>query len=303
MDGEGFPQGTEVVLAKRRDQESGELLSTKVTCLRKHPEFRMSPRIQSYLSSNDFHRSPRFSGFRIPQFPSDRVRICRRGRPKNLMGPQLQTCVYLEGGTPVHYTRKPLDPHGPSLGVVRRHDGSVREAFRVPKDSLPQATAEQPFLNPNTFCVNIWEEFIFGESVIPKKNVTKRSRAHVREDEVEGFLKYIRRVLSSFLPKFTVDLLTYIVYVFLFFFSCVGYNMYCELGCYILLAQHLKIHERADKEQLDVVFTGSLFQGPLYALTRNWCEHCNQRERAKVMMKLMKKMKTDILPPSNPTLR
>lgn len=301
VDGEGFPQGTEVGLADRRDQESGELLCTKVMCVRKRPEFRVSPRIQSYLSSKELYRSHgdgrQFSGFRIPQFHSDRMRVCRPGRPKNLVGPQLQTCVYLEGGMPVHYTRRPLDPHGPSLGVVRRHDGSVREAFRVPKDSLPKATDEQPFRNPNTLYVNIWEEFIFGKSVIPK---SKTSRAHVREVEEEGCFKFIHRILSSFLPKFAVDLLTYIVYFFLFFVSCVGYNMFCDLGCYILFAQHLKIHERADEEKLEVVFTGSLFQGPLYAMTRNWCEHCNQRERAKVMWKLMRKMKTDILPPSNP---
>lgn len=299
VDGEGFPQGTDVRPADKRDKENGELLCQKVICVRKPPEFRVSPRIQSFLSSTFPHRSlgngQRFSSFRIQQFTRD---VCG-GRPKSLEGPQLQTCVYLKGGTPVHFTKRPLDPYGPTLGMVRRDDFSVREAFRVPKESLPKSTDEQPAINPNTVCISIWEEFIFGKSVLSTRHETSAGTKHMKDEKEEGVVKSFHATLSSFLPKLVVDFLTYFVYFLVFFFSCVGYNMFCELLCYILFAQHLKIHEKANQEKMDIAFTGSIFQGPLYAITRNYCEHCNERERAKVIMKLMSKMKADILPPRN----
>lgn len=303
MDDEGFPQS---MVAKGRDKESGELVTTKIQYIRKRPELRLSPRIDSFLSADVLHLSEgrKFSSFRIQQFTRRRAweePWDVSGRRRNL-GPQLQTCVYLKGGSPVHYTRKPLYSHNPSLDVVSRENYAVRPTFRVPKASLPEASPEQTHRNPNTICVNIWEEFLFGKSVItPRYGQTRQgSEEENREDEEEeeddeGPINYVRRVLSHLLPKFVIDLMVYTTYFLIFFASCVGYNMFCELGCYILLAQHLKIHEKAYEKKVDVMFTGSIFQGPLYALTRNWCEHCSERERGKVMRNLMGKMKADIL--------
>ena len=297
VDDEGFPQGTAAKGVDGRDNESGELIVTKIQYIRKRPELRVSPRIDSLLSADLFHprlsEGRRFSGFRIQKF----TRRSAYGGPwdggngPRSHGRQIQTCVYMKGGEPVHYTRRPLDPHEPTLGLVRREDYAVRQVFRVPRENLPQTPKEQPLRKPNTLCVNIWEEFLYGNSVIKT-----RQRNEEEEEEDEGLINYVRRILSRILPKFMIDLLVYITYFLLFFASCLGYNMFCELGCYILLAQHLKIHEKAYEKKIDVAFTGSIFQGPLYVLTRSWCEHCSERDRAEVIMKLMIKMKSDILP-------
>ncbi|MPC22793.1 hypothetical protein E2C01_015820 [Portunus trituberculatus] len=314
VDGEGFPQGMAVTSVDGRDKESGELITTKIQYLRKRLDLRLSPRIDSLLSADLLHprlsEGRKFSGFRIQQFTRGRAwEGPWHGSSIRNLGPQLQTCVHMKGGAPVHYTRRPIDPRQPSLDVVRRNDYSVRQAFRVPKESLPKASIEQPLRNKNTICINIWEEFLFGKSVIssfadrtgPNNGQgEKEGQQEAEEEELEdGIITYVRKSLGQLLPKFVVDLLVYTAYFLIFFASCVGYNMFCELGCYILLAQHLKIHEKAYEKKLDVEFTGSIFQGPLYALTRNWCEHCNERDRGLVMRRLMKKMKADILPVTN----
>lgn len=304
VDGEGFPQGMAVTSVDGRDKESGELINTKVQCIRKRPDLRLSPRIDSMLSADLLYprlsEGRKFSGFRIQQFTRGRAWEGQwRGNIRNL-APQLQTCVHMKGGAPVHYTRRPLEPQQPSLDVVRRGDYSVRRVFRVPRESLPKASIEQPLRNKNTICINIWEEFLFGKSVLT--SLTSKARpgsgeSEKAEDEEleEGVINYVRRSLDQLLPKFIIDLLVYTAYFLIFFASCVGYNMFCELGCYILLAQHLKIHEKAYEKKLNVEFTGSIFQGPLYALTRNWCEHCNERDRGRVITRLMSKMKVDIM--------
>lgn len=303
VDDEGFPKA---VVTDGRDKESGELLTTKIQYIRKRPKLRLSPEIDSLLSADVLHfgEGRRFRGFRIQQFTRGsawKEPWYGNTRLRNLE-PQLQTCVHLKGGSPVHYTRKPLYPHNPSRDVVRRAEYAVRPSFRVPKASLHQTAPEQPYRNPNTVCVNIWEEFLFGKSVIsPRYDQTRQgseetNREEAQEEEDEGPVNYIRRVLGYFLPKFLIDIIVYTAFFLIFFASCVGYNNFCELGCYILLAQHLKIHEKAYEKKVDVVFTGSIFQGPLYALTRNWCEHCSERERGQVIRNLMRKMKADILP-------
>lgn len=311
VDGEGFPQGMAVKSVDDRDKESGELITTKIQYIRKRPDLRLSPRIDSLLSADLVHprlsEGRKFTGFRIQQFIRGRAwEGPWRGVSIRNLGPQLQTCVHMKGGSPVHYTRRPLDPLQPSLDVVRRGDYSVRRAFRVPRESLPKASIEQPLRSRNTICINIWEEFLFGKSLITSLSDQtrpgngegeKEGQQEAEEEELEeGVINYVRRSLGHLLPKFVVDLLVYTAYFLIFFASCVGYNMFCELGCYILLAQHLKIHEKAYEKKLDVEFTGSIFQGPLYALTRNWCEHCNERDRGLVMRRLMSKMKADIVP-------
>lgn len=300
-DEEGFPAPPEGSSLPSRDGESGEILGDKVVALRRAPEepprrLRLRPGVPRGRDQPGHYsllkQHQQFSGFRIRDALAQQGGLrLRKGSmsysrgPVPVLQPQQQMRVEMRGGAPVWQAAFPREPRQwqEEWGRVR-----FRPPFRVPRESLPESRISLPIRNPDQICVNIWEEFLLGT------NVLKKNGKHI-VDEQSLLKDVLRRRLERILPKVIVDMLTYTVFFVLFFLSCLKYNMFWQLGCYILLQGHLSIHERAYENGVDIEFTGSAFQGPAYACVRSWCQHCIHRENAKVIIRLMKKMKLDIL--------
>ncbi|XP_071526540.1 uncharacterized protein [Panulirus ornatus] len=303
VDDEGFPAGADERCRRHRvpvkDEESGEVLREKVVALRRqqdHLQASSPSLLHSSSSWKTLHTQfplvrehQRFGGFRI----QDALRACggdlklrrksllyRRGL-QDLVSPGFQTCVYLEGGVPVRRVIRPTKDIIPDCVYGRR------QIFRVPKESLPPEQREKTKRSPKTICVSIWEEFLYGKSVLNHSIKTG--------DEIPGATDSLYKYLGRYLSKSAIDILMYTIFFLLYFASCCIYNMFWELGSYILFSSHLQIHQRAYDNKIDVEFTGSSFQGPAYVFVRNWCAHCVQRDREKIMFRLMKKMKADII--------
>ncbi|XP_063597617.1 uncharacterized protein LOC134774202 [Penaeus indicus] len=301
-DEEGFPAsplGPSFPSLPSRDGESGEILGDKVVALRRAPEsprrLRLRPGVPRDRSQPGHYsllkQHQQFSGFRIRDALAQQGGLrLRKGSmtysrgAAPLLQPQYQIRVEMEGGVAVRQTAFPKGPRQwhEEWGQVR-----FRPPFRVPRESLPESQICLPIRKPDEICVNIWEEFLLGTSVLRKNG------KHIVDEQT--WLKDIRRHLERILPKILVDMLLYTTFFVLFFMSCLTYNMFWQLGCYILLRGHLSIHERAYENGIDLEFTGSVFQGPAYACVRTWCQHCIHKENAKVISRLMKKMKSDIL--------
>ncbi|XP_042868315.1 uncharacterized protein LOC122250773 isoform X1 [Penaeus japonicus] len=301
-DEEGFPTsplGSSFPSLPSRDSENGEILGDSMVALRRPPE--ESPRrlrLHSDLSRRRnqpghyslLNQHQQFSGFRIrdalAQKEGLRLRkgsMTYRREATPLMQPQYLMCVQMKDGAPVGQTALLKDPrqlHG-QWSEVR-----LRPPFRVPRESLPQSAL--PSGKPNQVFVNIWEEFLLGT-----KALKKNGKFIVNEQSM------IKRSMKQFLEKFLSSEMSNLVLYFLYFvmliLSCITYNDCMEFVSYILLHGHLKLHECAYDNNIDLEFVGSVFQGPGYVCVRTWCKHCMQKDDVKVFNSLMKKMKADIL--------
>lgn len=296
----------------KRDIENGEVIESKVCVIRKpapskQRTFRItngaiSNRNMSLMPYSLVKEQQRFSdggtgGFRIHNMIHNGggLRLRKRGDlvyKRNVdfpAFPMFQTRIQLERGVVVRRTTEPAKPVHPSLGIVARRKSNLdgREIFHVPEHSLPPGHFDDMVKDPHTISINIWQEFLYGRSVLKDHMPEQRTKNDWTANKIRLFLE-------SFIPATVVNTLLYSAFFVVYFFAACFYNNYVELMTYILLLDHLKIHERANATNVNVEFNGSMFQGPLYALLRNWCEHCNQKERAKVVTSLMKKMKEDI---------
>ncbi|KAK8734085.1 hypothetical protein OTU49_006011 [Cherax quadricarinatus] len=287
---------TRSVEAEERDEESGELARQRIIILRRHPRtlemnHSFPSRTKLRAGSHLLEDHQRFGSFRIQDFIDGLGNLnFIRQPPDDLRSSSFQTCIKLKKGVPVSYTTC-LSPSEPSLGIVSSITSGGKHIFRVPVESLPSNQSDKPTKNSETICINIWEEFLFGKSVLDcgQENETTKP----------GPLGELNAFLSQYFSKTFVSFLACTIYFVIYFASCCAYNMFWQLGCYILLASHLQIHERAYDKKVNIEFTGSCFQGPTYIFVRNWCQHCVQKDNEKVMLNLMKKMKADITLPAN----
>lgn len=296
---------------ERRDTENGEVVESNVCVIRRPatpkqrtfriPNGAVPSRNMSLMPYSLVDEQRRFSGdgnggFRIHSMIQNGMGLRLRKRGDLVYRrnvdfppfPMFQTRIQLERGVVVRRTTEPAKPVHPSLGIVERKSNlGGREIFHVPEDSLPPGHFDEMVKDPHTISINIWQEFLYGRSVLKDHMPEQRTRNDWTANKIRLFL-------GSFIPAAVVNTLLYSAFFVLYFFAACFYNNYVELLTYVLLLDHLKIHERANATNVNVEFSGSMFQGPLYALLRNWCEHCHQKERAKVVTKLMKKMKEDI---------
>ncbi|XP_045595560.1 uncharacterized protein [Procambarus clarkii] len=302
VDSEGFPKPAaskgDITRQDQRDEENGEILKERVITLRRghraaalHSLCSRTNVTQPYHLLEDHKR---IGCFRIQDFTDNNGKWkLRCGDMKYLRPPDgfksrsFQTCLKLEGGVPVSYTTTRKTFLGPSMDILSTENCRRNQIFRVPVESLPQNQTEKPLRDPEAFCVNIWEEFLFGKSILGDNKEED-------VDEDSGPLGKLHVFLRRYMSTSCINILTYAIYFVIYFASCCSYNMFWQLGTYILLASHLQIHERAYDKKIKLEFTGSSFQGPAYVFVRSWCQHCIQRDTQKVMMSLMKKMKADI---------
>ncbi|XP_042230787.1 uncharacterized protein LOC121872180 [Homarus americanus] len=298
VDHEGFPKvvdAEKVTLGyPQKDSESGELVRDKVVILRRprHPALfhthSLTTRNTIPSSFMLMKEQKKFGGFRIQDFTRGPAKFkLRQGSmryQRKPVGPTFQTRVCMERGVPVSYTTT-RTPHTDLISP--EEVPGVRRIFRVPCESLPSDQSEKPLRNPKVICVSIWEEFLYGTSVLDVMT------GHGGE-EPDGPIGVLRAHLKRYLSATVIDMLVLSVYFTLYFLSCLAYNDFWELGLYMLLANHLQIHEKAYKRKMRIDFTGSAFQGPAYVCVRTWCQHCIEKDREKVMFGLMKKMKADI---------
>ncbi|XP_042868316.1 uncharacterized protein LOC122250773 isoform X2 [Penaeus japonicus] len=298
-DEEGFPTsplGSSFPSLPSRDSENGEILGDSMVALRRPPE--ESPRrlrLHSDLSRRRnqpghyslLNQHQQFSGFRIrdalAQKEGLRLRkgcmTYRRGAAP-LMQPQYLMCVQMKNGAPVGQSAEQL--YG-QWSEVR-----LRPPFRVPRESLPKSQPALPCRKPNTLCVNIWEEFIFGTSALKKKG-----NYSINEENV--VIEKMRKFLEGFLSKRMANLVMFVLYFLFYFISCCTYNNYLEAALCLLFHGHLRLHECAYENNINLDFTGSLFEGPAYVWVRGYCQHCIHKENVKVFDCQMKKMKIDIM--------
>lgn len=256
-----------------RDSESGEMTKDKVIVLRRKPLHSPSPRpLKNYrnLIPSSYpliEEHQRFTGCRIQDMMK---------RMKQRQGNAW--CQYPSG----------MPSAGHFVNLVRHDRYPKKGLFRVPSEILSNEITKESRNNSNVIYISIWEEFIQGTAVLSK--YTKAVA-----DEEYGFTLTIRRHLENFVPSFALDALIYTLYFCIYFVSIILYNNFLELFLYMLCAVHMMIHEKAYANNIDIAFSGSIFQGPAFAFVRFWCQHCQQKETEKVVCSLMKGMKRDIL--------
>lgn len=253
--------------------ENGELLTEKVIILRKRPS-RSSPKLAEFrknfgngtIDSYPLIREHQlFRRFRI-QDTLNRLKCMRRNKPLSEI-----EMIY----------------HQDLINTLRKFHYSEKPRFRVPSESLSSVrTAEST--TSKIVSISRWEEFLYGVMAIEycsKPDLHRKCRPAVIP---YGFLR-------QYLPGCILDLMIYVLFFMVYFCSISIYNNYLQLMGYILLATHLQIHLEAYEKNIDIRFTGSCFQGPAFSCVTSWCDHCQQKEREKVVNNLMKKMKTDII--------
>ncbi|XP_066969159.1 uncharacterized protein [Macrobrachium rosenbergii] len=254
----------------QRDTESGETLGNPVVILRK-----MSPKAPTInFEHHSLHER------RIPPPLIQEHRLHRHFRIKEAL-----RLAKLYG----HFTKGPKNFGKKGRGSAKIPLAAA-EACRNNTDSLPgpeeNFDGRQHQKLDREVLVNIWEEFRYGSSVLNVKSSTPITH---------GGCEWARPFLANLLPKPVVDLILYILFFSVYFLSCCLYNNYLELGCYLLYDLHLRLHENAEKYYIKVKFIGSPFQGPMYCIIRMLCQHCHHYESNKVVLKLMKKMKQDVV--------
>ncbi|XP_047501311.1 uncharacterized protein LOC125047205 [Penaeus chinensis] len=303
-DEEGFPAsplGSSFPSLPSRDGESGEILGDKVVALRRAPEesprrLRLRPGVPRERNQPGHYsllkQHQQFSGFRIRDALAQQGGLrLRKGsmtysrRPVPMLQPEYQMCVQMEGGVPVRQTAFPKVPRQwhEEWDQVR-----FRPPFRVPRESLPGSQRALPSRKRDRVHVSIWEEFLLGTKVF-KKN----GKCIINEQNM--IISSIKQFLRRFLSRKISDVVMIFIYFLSVVLPCVTYNNYLEFIGYILLHGHLKLHESAYSNNIDLDFTGSVFQGPGYICVRSWCKHCTLKDDIKVFNSLMKKMKADIL--------
>lgn len=132
---------------------------------------------------------------------------------------------------------------------------------------------------PKVVTISIWEEFYYGDSLLDKKY------GRPSLTTLSGFLYEIFR---GVVPLIAIDILVLLIFISVFFMSCIMYNMFWQLLSFYLLKKHLSLHEKAEKKNINVKFTGNAFQGPGFIYIRQvWCAHCAQIANTKITTKLM----------------
>ncbi|XP_066950951.1 uncharacterized protein [Macrobrachium rosenbergii] len=264
----------------QRDGESGEIATREMCVLRRRPKtFPAKFHCGSHCVSNYYFRAcPLFR----EQTYSQRLRI-----QENMT----KIHVQLHQRKRVHCCQplRHADINPVLFTYLKSYD--ERPLFRVPEEFFrtEAKSEEEPSLSQEAQIINIWEEFIHGTSVL---NKSFQSNTRERDKTLAATLQ---SYLSQFLSQTLVSLAIYLAHFIIYFFSMYFYNLFWSFLGYILLDGHIRIHERAYKHNVNVKFGGSAFQGPAYILVRDWCEHCQQAETERMSIRLMEKMKRDII--------
>ncbi|KAK7079487.1 hypothetical protein SK128_017495 [Halocaridina rubra] len=257
-----------------KDGENGEITKGKIIILRRQSEHHMP----SSSPSRILYRSP---------FPNSTSHLRERQLYRG--------CRIRDALDRLKRGQRCQLPYGLSyeefVKLAYRESSTEKTLFRIPPSSLSTSGNDQSKINPKAVCISIWSEFYFGTSVLDE---------HVKYTAVqrvwyERFMEILYRGLQQWCSETILTWILYTVFFFAYFYSLLVYNMFLELIFLILLKRHLRIHERAYEHNLNIIFTGSVFQGPAYSCVRTWCCHCTQLDHSKIVLKLMKKMKKDIL--------
>ncbi|XP_068207716.1 uncharacterized protein [Palaemon carinicauda] len=263
--------------AFQRDGESGEIATNKMCVLRRHPN---KFHCQSHCVSH-YHFRP-FPLFRKQNY-SQRLRIQENMTNLNIR-------LHQEKRVPHSYQSvRHVDVDPVLVTYLKSFD--ERPLFRIPEECCrTNAKIEkEPCLMQEAQVINIWEEFIHGTSVL--NNSSQKNSSERDKTLAATFQEY----LGQFLSQSLISVAIYLAHFIIYFFSMCFYNFFWSFLGYILLDGHIRIHERAYKYNVNVKFGGSVFQGPAYILVRDWCDHCQQTERERMSIRLMKKMKRDII--------
>lgn len=183
-----------------------------------------------------------------------------------------------------HTQHSLFEVHQSDLEALR-----TRPMFQIPPEilyGLPHEASSPS--KTKIYHISIWKEFIYGPSVVM---LERRCLTHRELDDI----KPLTFRLGKFFSRTFVDWSLYMFFFAICFLYCSIYHDILELGLYLLYGSHLSIHMLADSSNIEVVFTGSFFQGPAYAFIRLLCQHCAQEENAKVMQRHMAKMRRDIM--------
>ncbi|XP_064092150.1 uncharacterized protein LOC135205458 [Macrobrachium nipponense] len=257
----------------KRDVENGEFLTEKVVILRKRPsrssgkltEFRKNFGNGNRDSYPLIREHQLFRRFRV-QDTLNRLKCMKRNKPMSEI-----EMMY----------------HQDLINSLRKFHYSEKPPFRVPSESFSGVRAAES-ASSKIVSISRWEEFLYGVMAVEYCSKPDLHRKYRPAVIPYGFLR-------QYLPDRVLDLIIYALFFMVYFCSVSFYNNYLQLAGYILLATHLQIHLEAYEKNINIRFTGSCFQGPAFACVTSWCDHCQQKERERIVNNLMKKMKTDIV--------
>lgn len=301
IDLEGYP-GALSDMTPGPDRESGEVVTTEVVVLRRYQGLHSStshPAASSSVATTNKKALQKSSAGNSDQqtfktFRTDsqqkRITFGRKHRVENFVSGREranyrpQRSVDITRG--LSYERRMAYSRGRQRISVDAESGQccrTSPMFRVPAECVYKDKTDEPKKTRKAYCINIWQEFIYGPSLMlfQIKDVKQ--------------LKSVQTLLGQFLHMYIVDIFLYAAFYGTCFMYCLIFNNILELFLYITYSGHLSIHEAVDVFNLNVSFMGSVFQGPSYVFIRFLCKHCNQKAEAKVIMNMMKKMKEDIL--------
>lgn len=275
-DEEGFPLalgGFGHAEQDQTDDESGEWVQKEVFVLRHLPQD---------ASSCSSSRQRLFQDAIHIHWPLVERKQAFRGYAHNVLLRLNDDLARTQGG---HHAQH-------SLFTVQHSDLEglrTRTVFKIPPEilnGLPHETSSPS--KTKIYHISIWKEFIYGPSVVMLERRCLTSR------ELNGIEPLTFR-LGKFINRRIVDWSLYMSFFGICFLYCLIFHDLLELGLYLLYGSHLSIHLLAIGSNIEVVFSGSFFQGPAYAFIRLLCQHCAQEENAKVMRRHMAKMKRDIM--------
>lgn len=277
-DEEGFPVATLARVGEacgtQLDEESGEWVQQQVFVLRHHS------------------RDPSPQPGAQPRLVQEVVQIhwplvergqLLRGYTRTMLSRLSEDLARAQGNT--HSRRQPRTaPHHSDLEALKS-----RPMFQIPPEIFQELPQKGAGTGSTRICtITIWKEFIYAPSVLMLE------QQHFTDRGLHG-LKPVTCRLSKFINKRVVDWSLYVFFFGVYFLYCCIFSDVLELGLYLLFGNHLSFHQLASSSNIDMTFKGSFFEGPAYALIRMCCQHCTQRENAKVMWRHMAKMKKDIM--------
>lgn len=254
------------------DEESGEWVQEEVFVLRKLPQESSSSNSRQRLVQETLHI----------HWPLVQRQNVFRGYAQGVLLRLNDDLARARGTT--HAPRSLITLHQSDLEAFK-----TRPMFQVPPEILNDLSQEPSGpTRTKIYYISIWKEFIYGPSVLM---LERRCLTH---RELNGIKPLTFRLGKIFNRRF-VDLSLYVFFFGICFLYCLIFHDILEIGLNMLYVSHLSIHLLANSSNIEVVFTGSFFQGPAYAFIRLLCQHCAQRENAKVMRRHMVKMRQDIM--------
>lgn len=277
-DEEGFPVATlqrvEEAWHNEQDEESGEWVQQQVFVLRhQSKEPSSSPGARPRLMQEVVH-------IHWPLLERGQV---LRGYTYNVLSRLSKDLARDQGNPHIRPPHRDASHHS-ALETLK-----PRALFQVPPEILQQLPQKDSSTDRTRIIhITIWKEFIYAPSVLMLE------RQPLTYRELHG-IKPVTYRLNKFFNRKVVDWSLYVFFFGVYFLYCCIFHDILELGLYLLFGSHLSIHHLASCSNIEITFKGSVFQGPAYALITMCCQHCTQKENAKVMWRHMAKMKRDIM--------